>query len=173
MVEDARQARMIPGMDPSALLAGRTRETTIVRDAEGRWFHDGYPLEHDKLTRAFDRWVSRAEDGRYCLKNDINWAYISLEGAPYFVRSVSLDEGAASLHLSNDEVVPLMLDSLREGPEGALYCDVYPGCAARFDKLASMQLGELLQEDDLGPYFPDGDGGRVRPPRVDDPLAGG
>jgi hypothetical protein len=62
---------------------------------------------------------------------------------------------------------------LREGPEGALYCDAYLGCAARFDKLASMQLGELLREDELGPYFPDGEARRVRPPRVDDPLAGG
>jgi len=49
-------------MDPNALLAGRTRETTIARDAEGRWFHDGQALEHPNLTRAFDRWVERAED---------------------------------------------------------------------------------------------------------------
>lgn len=151
------------------MLNGRSRETTIRRDAQGRWYQDGEPLEHEKLTRAFDRWVKRADDGRYCLENDINWAYITLEGAPYFVRSVQLVPDGATLLLSNDDRVTLDFETLREGPDGVLYCDAYPGMAARFDAHAAMQLGDLLQEDDQGHYFQAGDT-RVRPERVDDPL---
>lgn len=159
---------------------GLSRETTIVRTADGRWFHDGEPLDNPKLSRAFNRWVTRAEDGRYCLKNDINWAYFKLEGAPFFVRSAQVNDGRAELLLSNDELVTLDPRSLREGPDSALYCDVYPVSArapdgglqrmsARFDSHAAVQLGELLEEDEQGPFFHVGNE-RVRPPRVANPL---
>jgi hypothetical protein len=163
-------------MDAEMLPPGLSRETTIRRTAEGKWFHDGQAIDNPKLARAFDRWVKRAEDGRYCLKNEINWAYFSLEGAPYFVRAARIEGGRAWLSLSNDEQVELDLHSLREGPDGALYCDAYPGLAARFDAHATVQLGELLEEDEHGPFFRLVDARdptrqeRVRPPRVADPV---
>jgi hypothetical protein len=156
-------------MDPNALLAGRTRETTIARDAEGRWFHDGQALEHPNLTRAFDRWVSVADDGRYCLKNDINWAYISLEGAPFFVRSVRAAGAGAEVLLSNDAWQALEPGSLRLGPEGALYCDGPLGLAARFDRHAMTQLEAFLGEDPSGIYVELG-GTRARPKLTSEPL---
>ena len=158
-------------MDPAQFLEGRTRETTIRRDALGRWFHDGQPLEHEGLTRAFDRWVERAEDGRFCLKNDINWAYITLEGPPYFVRSVDIDIMCqVQLTLSNDRREQLRPETLRAGADGALYCDVGEGLTARFASHAATQLEPLLGEDAQGIYVNVG-GRRVRPPTVDDPLA--
>ena len=42
-------------MDPASFLEGRTRETKIRRDAQGRWFFEDDPLEHPNLVRAFDR----------------------------------------------------------------------------------------------------------------------
>jgi hypothetical protein len=149
---------------------GLSRETTIRRTADGKWFQDGEAIDNVKLARAFDRWIELAEDGRYCLKNDINWAYFTLEGAPFFVRSAEIKGESAELLLSNDKHVPLELTSLREGPDGALYCDAYPGMPARFDSHAAVQLGPLLDEDADGPFFKQGEQ-RVRPPRVQDPLA--
>lgn len=148
---------------------GLSRETQIRRDAEGTWFNEGQPLEHDKLCRAFDRWIGKAEDGRYCLKNDINWAYIELEGAPLFVRGVTLAQGVATLRFSNDETQALDPRTLREGPDAALYCDGTDGLTARFDRHAAVQLADLILEDDEGPYF-DVDGERIRPPRVEQPV---
>jgi hypothetical protein len=148
---------------------GLSRETTIVRTADGRWFHDGEPLENPKLSRAFDTWIERAEDGRFCLKNDINWAYFKLEGAPFFVRAAQVRNGRAELLLSNDKSVTLNPRTLREGPDSALYCQVSPGMCARFDSHAAVQLGDLLEEDEQGPFFRVGND-RVRPPRVDNPL---
>jgi hypothetical protein len=156
-------------MEPSNFPFGLSRETTIRRTADGKWFVDGDPVENPKLAQAFDRWIERAEDGRYCLKNSINWAYFTLEGAPYFVRSVRIEGETALLTLSNDKQVPLDPRTLREGPDGALYCTVLDGHAARFDKHAAVQLGALLQEDAEGPFFLCA-GQRVRPTQVPDPL---
>lgn len=156
-------------MEPTNFPFGLSRETTIRRTADGRWFQGDDPIDNPKLARAFDRWITRAEDGRFCLKNDVNWAYFTLEGPPYFVRAVRVEGERALLSLSNDETVPLDVTTLREGPDGALYCDAYPSMAARFDTHAAVQLGPLLAEDEEGPYFLQG-GARVRPPRVADPL---
>jgi len=160
--------------DPNQLLAaGRSRETTIARDAQGRWSQDGQALEHPNLTRAFDRWVGRAEDGRYCLKNDINWAYISLEGPPFFVRSVRIDRGSGKaevrLVLSNDTEQALRPATLRNGPDGALYCDLNDGMVARFDRSAMAQLEALIGEDAQGVYLEIG-GRRIRPKASANPL---
>jgi hypothetical protein len=157
-------------MDPGSFLEGRTRETTIRRDAQGRWFQDGEALDHANLTRAFDRWVQRADDGRYCLKNDINWAYITLEGAPYFVRVVRVEAGQPQLLLSDDTWQPLDASTLRQAEDNSLYCDVHGGLCARFDRLAMQQLEALLGEDEHGVYLALPDGRRVRPPLVADPL---
>jgi hypothetical protein len=158
-------------MDPSALLAGRTRETSIRRDRHGRWYEGGTPLEHPNLTRSFDGWIDRSEDGRFCLSNDINWAYVTIEGPAYFVRGVVRDGGAVTLLLSGDRREPLRGETLRQDSAGALYCDVREGrCPARFDNHATVQLADWIGEDAEGLYV-DLPTGRVRPPVVDDPLA--
>ncbi|MFT3927109.1 MAG: hypothetical protein QM778_31475 [Myxococcales bacterium] len=107
--------------------------------------------------------------GATASKTTSNWAYFSLEGAPYFVRSVRVSGGQAELLLSNDREVTLDVHSLREGPDAALYCTVLGGEPARFDSHAAVQLGDLLEEDAEGPYVRQGSV-RVHPPRVADPL---
>jgi hypothetical protein len=161
-------------MDPNAFLSGQSRETTIRRDAQGRWFSDDQPLDHPKLCRAFDRWLERAEDGRFCLRNDINWAYVSVEGPPLFVRAVQLEpNGAIQLALSDDSSQSLDPQTLRQGPDGALYCDARDGSfAARFDRSAMQQLEPVLKEDAQGVYLALGDQ-QVRPRVAADPLASG
>lgn len=154
------------------MMAGLTRETQIRRDARGRWFNGEDPIDHPLLVRAFEGWIDRAEDGRPCLSNDINWAYIEVEGPPYFVRGVVPEAGGVGLRLSGDRVEALDPASLRQGPDGALYCDVRDGrCAARFDNHAASRLMDLAGgEDGDGPYLELG-GRKVRPPVVSDPLA--
>ena len=156
-------------MDPASFLNGRTRETTIRRDDQGRWFFENDPLEHPNLVRAFEGWIERAEDGRYCLRNDINWAYFTLEGPPFFVRSVRFEGGGVWLHLSGGHSELLDPSTLRQGPDGALYCNVRGAMAARFDRHAMQQLEAVLQQDDKGVYLALG-ADRVRPPVAADPL---
>lgn len=149
---------------------GFSRETTIHRDARGRWTQDGVPLEHTNLVRAFDRWIDRAADGRLCLKNDLGWAYVTIEGAPLFVRSVRLDAEGALLVLSDDREERLDAHTLRIGPDGALYCDARGGTlTARFDRHAQTQLAPALHEDEAGVHLTLG-AVTVTPPTVPDPL---
>jgi len=159
-------------MEPSELLQGRTRETTIRRDQAGNWYNQGQRLEHPNLCRSFDGWIDRAEDGRYCLSNDINWAYVEIEGPPYRVRDAQIgDDGTVALQLSGDRTEPLVPSSLRQDEDGALYCDVREGrCAARFDNHAAMKLGTLLGEDEIGTYLLFGDA-KIRPAVSPEPLA--
>lgn len=155
-------------MDLSELTVGRTRETRIRRDAVGRWWNGDDRIEHPKLVRALDGWIERAEDGRLCLSNSINWAYATIEGPPYFVRSVAFDGDEVTLTLSGDRREPLDPTSLRIGTDDALYCDVLGGTlAARFDNHAAMALAARLDDDGafhLG-------GMRIVPPLAADPLA--
>lgn len=156
-------------MEPTIPQEGRTRETKIRRDAAGRWFNDGVAITHPNLRRAFDSWIDRAEDGRYCLKNAINWAYVSIEGAPFFVRGVEVGRDVM-LALSDGTTEPLDPETLREGPGGILYCDVRGGSfTAQFDRETMQKLAPLLREDDEGVYLAIADR-RVRPRRVEEPI---
>jgi uncharacterized protein len=156
---------------PDNLLKGLTRESTIKRDALGRWFHDGQPIEHPNIIRAFNRWIRRVEDGRYCLQNEYDWVYIDIEGPPLFVRSLRIDEsGKVVLFLSDARECVLDPATLRQGVDGALYCDVRDKTlVARFDGLAMVQLDELIDEDDKGVFLTIGNA-VIRPRVVDDPF---
>jgi len=158
-------------MDLASLTDGRSRETRIRRDAGGRWFDGDDAITHAGLVRALDSYIERAEDGRLCLRNGINWAYATIEGPPYFVRSVTLDDEGVALHLSGGYVERLDPDTLSQDESGALYCLVRAGgedapkasLQARFDNHAAASLAPLLDEDDLGVYVRL-EGRRVRPP---------
>jgi hypothetical protein len=130
---------------------GRTRETDIRRDAARRWWKGAERIDHPNLVRSFDGWVDRAEDGRFCLKNDVNWAYIALEGPAYVVMSVRLHADGVTLRLSGDRTEELVASSLRQDEHGALWCDVREGrCPARFENHATNALAGLLDEDERG-----------------------
>jgi hypothetical protein len=154
---------------------GRSRETKIRRDARGRWWNGDDAITHPLLVRAFDSWIERAQDGRYCLENDINWAYVTIEGAPIDVRACRLERDGdrftrCVLVLSDGREEPLALRTLREAMDGALYCDVRGGTMpARFDLHAAVQLGEASIETSDGVALAIGEETFV-PPRVMDPL---
>ena len=110
-----------------------------------------------------------SSSGAGSLSNDINWAYVAIEGAPRFVRRVAIGE-AVSLRLSDESEVTLEPATLRQGPDGALYCTVPGELVARFDRHAMMQLAAITDEDAAGVYLTVG-GRAVRPPVVSEPLA--
>lgn len=150
---------------------GLSRETRIRRDARGRWFDGHEPIDHPGIARAFDRWVDRADDGRFILKNSVNWAYVEIEGAPLFVRQVVLGGERVQLVLSDGQAEPLDPRTLRQGPDGVLYASVRGGSmAAAFDRDAAMAMAEALGEDEAGVFMAVGEE-RARVRVVSDPLA--
>ncbi|MDH5492208.1 MAG: hypothetical protein OEY14_09655, partial [Myxococcales bacterium] len=151
-------------MDAASLLRGRSRETAIRRDGGGRWFLGDAPIEHPGVSRSFAGWIDRSEDGRLCLRNAIDWAYIEIEGPPYFVESLWIDAGEVWLRLSGGLEERLLPETLREGEDLSLWCSVREArLAARFENHASVALAPLLDEDAGGAYLRIG-GSVIRPP---------
>lgn len=159
-------------VDPRAFIdepsEGRSRETAIRRDAAGRWWNDDLAITHPNVTAAFDGWIRRAEDGRFCLANDINWAYVNIEGAPYTVRHIALGE-AIRVQLSGGLEEPLDASTLRVDASGHLYCDVLDGTlAAVFSGAAMNELADAFEDDGRVLRLL---GARWTLPTVADPLA--
>jgi hypothetical protein len=150
---------------------GRSRESTLRLDGEGRFFHDGTVVEHPKLAQALHTWIARhPDDGRFILTNGYDWTYFLVDDVPYFVRSVRVEgerEGTASsadaaaeedeqtdaiLVLSDGTEEPLDPTTVRVGERGDLYLRVKPHAKggpfdAKMTRFAQTQLGPFLSQD--------------------------
>jgi len=132
--------------------AGRSRESTIVLDGLGRFWHDGALVVHPGMARAFAQWIRRhPDDGRFILSNDYDWTYFTVDDVPFVVRTVVIEGERAKLTLSDGSDELLDADSLRVGRAGALYCKVKEGgFEARFTPQAQTHLAPLLEESAEG-----------------------
>lgn len=155
-----------------AFVPPRSRETQIRRDRDGRWFNGEDRLTHPKLVLAFDRWLKRADGGRFCLQNDINWAYVRIEGPAHFVRRVKHTPDGARLFLSNGQEQALRPHTLWQSSDGALFCTLTDGSAARFDAHAVMQLSDFVGEDEKGVFLRFGAREKFHPPIRPEPESG-
>jgi hypothetical protein len=163
---------------------GRSRESSIRLDAEGRFWHDGRPVEHDGLAAALRRWISRhPDDGRFILTNGYDWTYFTVDDAPYQVQAVRPEPGRVVLVLSDGTEEPWEPETTRvagggQGGGDGLYASVKASAAggpfeARFSRHAQSSLEPLLVE---APGSPAGVGvlvgGRVRMVGAKTPLLG-
>lgn len=131
---------------------GRSRESTIRIDREGRFWHDGRLVEHDGMARAFASWIGlHPDDGRFILTNGYDWSYFTVEDAPFVVQSVHHEDGPVTLSLSDDTRERLDPETLCVGERDALYCRVKEGrFEARFSRSAQTAMAPLLVEGDDG-----------------------
>ncbi len=128
--------------------AGRSRESTIVLDAVGRFWHDGAKVEHSRMARAFFSWIQKhPDDGRYILSNGYDWTYLTVEDVPLFIDAVSRpNQNSLLLHLSDGTQELLDPESLSSGPGNATYARVKDGqLEARFRQEAQTGLMPLLE----------------------------
>jgi hypothetical protein len=137
-----------------------SRETHIRLDRDGVFWNEGQPLGHPGLQRAFARWIDvDPETGRYILKNEINWAYLTVDDAPYVVRGI---DAAGMLKLFDESVEPLDPTTLRIDEDDVPYCDVKGGrMPARFARAAAFALLDRARVEPDGLYL-----GERRIPRV-------
>jgi hypothetical protein len=132
---------------------GRSRESTLRLDAEGRFLHDGAPVDHPKLAAALHTWIARHPDnGRYILTNGYDWTYFTVDDVPFFVRSIKAVDGDVILVLSDATEEPLDPATVRVGPRGDLYLQVKRDAKggpfdAKMTRFAQMQLAEFLSEE--------------------------
>lgn len=119
-------------------------------DENGRFWHDGAPIENTAMTRAFAQWIARhPDDGRYILSNGYDWTYFRVKDVPFLVESVTVRgmSGAfeVELALSDGTKESLNPEGMRIGPNEALYVRVKDGTFdARFTQSAQISLAPVL-----------------------------
>ncbi|MEL7369661.1 MAG: hypothetical protein AAFN74_12160 [Myxococcota bacterium] len=149
---------------------GRSVESSIRRDRDGRWYHDGQLVDHEGVRRSFDAWIERHENGRYVVKNNVNWAFVEIEGAPVFVRTLRIHPDGLALLLSDGRTERLRSDTLRQDAEGRLYCQVrFDRLTAEFSRRATLELEPIVEETDTGIALRIA-GHLVTPPITDRPV---
>jgi uncharacterized protein len=128
---------------------GRSRESTIVLTKEGRFFHDGAPVEHPGMKKAFASWLSRhPDDGRPILNNGYDWTYLTIEGPECFVESVRDRAGRPELVLLDGRELALDAVALTCDPDGRLWLLLPEGKRAYFMAAAQLELSPWLSERD-------------------------
>lgn len=126
---------------------GRSRESTIVLTREGRFLHDGAPVEHAGMQRAFAAWLSRhPDDGRFILNNGYDWSYLTVEGASRFVRAVRDVAGQPRLVMLDGSELDLDPRALECDADGRLLLGLADGERARFTAAAQLELAPWLSE---------------------------
>lgn len=131
---------------------GTSRESSIVLDEQGRFWHDGALVEHPGMARAFAGWIQRhPDDGRFILSNGFDWTYVTVRDVPYFVKSVRAVDDAPVAELFDGSDEPLDTSTLAIGADGAVYCRVKSGTLeAKFTPAAQTMLGPWLVEGASG-----------------------
>ena len=137
---------------------GRSRESKIRLDGEGKFFDDGGYVEHAKLQQALHTWIGRhPDDGRYILTNGYDWTYFTVDDVPFFVRAIREVDGDAMLVLSDETVEPLDPKTVTTGERGELYVEIQHPSAdkakagpfrAKLTRHAQTQLGPFLDQRD-------------------------
>lgn len=131
---------------------GRSRESSIRLDREGRFWHEGARVEHPGMHKAFASWIARhPDDGRYILSNGWDWTYFQVDDVPYFVQSLVVEGGRVRIVLSDGSEETLDPSTLAVGENDAVYLRVKDGrFEARLVPEAQTGLAPLLVETEAG-----------------------
>jgi hypothetical protein len=152
----------------------KLREASGLRlDKEGRFWHRGEPVEHERTISVLHRGIHRAPDGRWATRIGHEWGYLEVEDAALFVQQLSVADGSLRGQLLTGEWVEI--SELSHGADDALYTRVR-GERARLSRPAQASLMPWLHEE-AGTYFLDANGARVAigtdrgpEPQRDDPA---
>ena len=125
---------------------GQARESTIVLDAQGQFWHDGAKVERRAMARAFASWLRRhPDDERWILSNGYDWTYLDVQGTPYFVEGLREHGDAVRAVLSDGSEEPLDVESLRIVEDDVLLVRVKSqSFDAKFSRTAQLELGPWL-----------------------------
>ena len=140
----------------------------LVLHHDGRFTHEGAPIENRRLREHFDRSVAFLPDeGKFVVRLKHFRGEVQVAEAGFFVREIDLETG--ELGLSDGSRERLDVSSLHTSPiDGALLCRikrslVADGLLARFSHAAQADLLQAVQLEGDGAVLPIG-GRRVALP---------
>ena len=129
----------------------RLREASGLRlDAEGRFWHQGDLVEHQRTREALHRGLHRAPDGRWATRIGGEWGYVAVDDAAFFVQRIEPDPalpGALWLWLEGGEEESVPAASICSGARDALYLRLASGERAILRRPAQVSLSGLLREE--------------------------
>lgn len=124
-------------------------------DAEGIWYFHEKEMTRQDIVRHFYRHLKRDSNGNYLIEIENDRCLVSVEDAPYVVKSVSISPSRCDgklcieLFLSDGSSEELNhVTSLWTGGDNIMYCRVKRGeSTARFSRPAYYQLCENAEYD--------------------------
>jgi hypothetical protein len=132
-------------------------EMRIARD--GRWFHQGDPINRENMVRLFSSILRREADGRHVLVTPSEMLDIDVEDAPFVAVEVKSEgSGAArtlAFRLNTGDLViagadhPLRMAGTADAP--APYLAVRGGMEARINRASFYDLALLALEEGADP----------------------
>jgi hypothetical protein len=145
-------------LDPEII--EKLRENSHIRlDREGRFWHEGAPVEHPLVAQAFHRGLGRAPDGRPTITFGRTWCYFTADGALYQARTAACVTGPGGtlqscvlrLDDATDDEVLLVPGSIGIDHEGVLHVRVKEGREwARLLPAAQAELGRWVETSASG-----------------------
>ncbi len=148
---------MKPGEHPEfyriAPPEGGSRESSIVLDREGHFWHEGEIVENRALEMAMRGWIAiHPDNARLILTNGYDWCYFRAEDAPFIVDALRIGEDEAApvfLRLFDGSEEELDPQTLCQNEEGIVYARVRKkSLEARFSRHAQNELAPLLVSGD-------------------------
>jgi hypothetical protein len=124
----------------------RLRTSGIRIDRQGQFIHEGEPVRHEGMRRAFLRWLDRLPDGRYVLRLDAKrYAYLDVEDTPLLATSLRWQGKRAFLGLNDGAEEVLDPATLTIDANGVLRTQVRDGrLEARLTTDAATVLAERI-----------------------------
>lgn len=138
---------MIESELPAELLES-LRATGIRLDREGRFWHEGAEITHQRFRKTLLRWLDLLPDGRVILRLDQNrYAYVEVDDALLLVTSLRWQDDRAYLKLNDDSEEELSYDNISQAQDHSLYCRVRGArLLARLTTPAYYELAKRIEE---------------------------
>lgn len=137
----------------------RTGDSAMRIARDGRWFHEGSPIERPNMVRLFSTILRREPDGSHVLVTPAEKLSIAVEDAPFLAVEVKSEGQGRGRRLAfrlntGDMVIagpehPLRFDE--QDGEPAPYLAVRGGMDARISRAPYYELAELALEEGATP----------------------
>lgn len=122
----------------------------ITLHANGRWTHEGSPIENRNVAKAFYRHIDRTQGGTWVIHMAPYTYPIEVEDVGFFVERVSVDGNMLELDLLGETRLELDAAGLVFEEPDRLYIDLPNGYRARFLRSAYNTVMQYLDQDERG-----------------------
>jgi hypothetical protein len=132
----------------------------IKIDKEGIWYYKGAHMFRKEILSVFFEHLKIDDCGNYLIELDGERYYLDVEDTAFVVAAVlktnrqNKDLEQIDIILNDDSCEKLEIDSLYEGKDNVLYCQVKQGrFDARFSRKSYYQLAEFIEQSENGSNF--------------------